>query len=137
MGRRIRKAVYWQDAPIVREQIVLIPTTLDDRIPEDHPVRLVDSLLSKLDWTLWESYYHGAIGQPPIHPSVLCKVWIFALMRRIRSSRQVEYKQSIRSISFGSRAAEKSITRRLAISAKNTLRHSRRFFAILSKWRLI
>lgn len=28
MGRRIRKAVYWQDAPIVREQIVLIPTTL-------------------------------------------------------------------------------------------------------------
>ena len=91
MGRRIRKAVYWQDAPIVREQIVLIPTTLDDRIPEDHPVRLVDSLLSKLDWSLWESYYHGAIGQPPIHPSILCKVWIFALMRRIRSSRQVEY----------------------------------------------
>ena len=86
MGRRIRKAVYWQDAPIVREQIVLIPTTLDDRIPEDHPVRLVDSLLSKLDWSLWESYYHGAIGQPPIHPSILCKVWIFALMRRIRST---------------------------------------------------
>jgi hypothetical protein len=49
MGRRIRKAVYWQDAPTVREQIVLIPTTLDDRIPEDHPVRPVDSLLSKHD----------------------------------------------------------------------------------------
>ena len=49
MGRRIRKAVYWQDAPTVREQIVLIPTTLDDRISEDHPVRLVDSLLSKHD----------------------------------------------------------------------------------------
>ena len=74
-----------------REQIVLFPTSLHDMIPQDHPVRLVDEILSQLDWTLWESTYHGSHGQPPIHPSVLAKVLLFALTRRIRSSRQIEY----------------------------------------------
>ncbi len=40
MSRRKPKAVYWQDAPMPREQLVLIPTHLEDMIPEDHPVRL-------------------------------------------------------------------------------------------------
>ena len=31
---------YWAKAPMAQEQMVLISTTLDDRIPEDHPVRL-------------------------------------------------------------------------------------------------
>ncbi len=38
-----------------------------------------------MDWTEYESVYHGARGQPPIHPSVLCKVLLFAMIRRIRS----------------------------------------------------
>ncbi|MFN6302473.1 MAG: IS1182 family transposase [Planctomycetota bacterium] len=91
MSRRIRKSSYWQDAPLPREQIVLIPRSLDDAIPADHPVRIVDEVLNSVDWTSWEKKYHGSMGQPPIHPSILCKIWIFALMRRIRSSRQVEY----------------------------------------------
>ncbi|MFM8264041.1 MAG: transposase, partial [Pirellula sp.] len=91
MSRRIRKRSYWQDAPLPREQIVLIPRSLDDSIPADHPVRIVDEILDAVDWTSWEKKYHGSMGQPPIHPSILCKIWIFALMRRIRSSRQVEY----------------------------------------------
>ena len=91
MSRRIRKSSYWQDAPLPREQIVLIPRSLDDAIPADHPVRIVDEILDSVDWTSWEKKYHGSMGQPPIHPSILCKIWIFALMRRIRSSRQVEY----------------------------------------------
>ena len=43
------------------------------------------------DRTKWEAVYFGKLGQPPIHPSVLCKVLLFALSRRIRSSRQIEY----------------------------------------------
>lgn len=74
-----------------REQIVLFSTTLEERIPADHPVRLVDEILDSLDWTDWEAEYHGSFGQPPIHPSVLCKVLLFAMLRRIRSSRQIEY----------------------------------------------
>ena len=74
-----------------REQIVLFPTALEDLIPEDHPVRLLDEILDLLDWTAWETEYHGSRGQPPIHPTVLAKTLLFAMLRRIRSSRQIEY----------------------------------------------
>ena len=70
---------------------MLIPTALEEIIPDDHPVRLVDEILNRLDWTTWEATYHGAFGQPPIHPSVMAKNVLFALIRRIRSSRQIEY----------------------------------------------
>ncbi len=74
-----------------RGQLVLIPTALEDVIPADHPVRLVDEILDQLDWKEWEATYHGSFGQPPIHPSVLAKILLFAMIRRIRSSRSIEY----------------------------------------------
>lgn len=91
MSKRQAKANYWQDAPTPREQIVLFTTSLEERIPPDHPVRLLDEILDRLDWNEWEAVYDGKHGQPPIHPSVLAKVLLFALIRRIRSSRQIEY----------------------------------------------
>lgn len=60
-------------------------------IAEDHPVRLVDEILDQLDWTTWEASYHGSHGQPPIHPSVMAKILLFAMIRRLRSSRVIEY----------------------------------------------
>lgn len=91
MSRRQPKANYWQDAPVPREQLVLITTSLEDRIPADHPVRILDEILERMDWTDWESKYHGKLGKPPIHPSVLCKTLLYALTRRVRSSRAIEY----------------------------------------------
>lgn len=99
MSKRQRKANYWQDAPFPREQLVLISTSLNDRIPEDHPVRLLDEILERMDWTDWESKYHGTLGKPPIHPSVLCKTLLYSLTRRVRSSRAIEY-QLTHSIDF-------------------------------------
>ena len=91
MSKRQPKASYWQDAPLPRGQIVLIPRTIDEMIPPDHPVRMVDEILDQMDWKSWEAKYCGRRGQPPIHPSILCKAWLFALTRRMNSSRQVEY----------------------------------------------
>lgn len=91
MSQREPKVCYWQDAPMPRDQLALFATTLEDRIPEDHPVRVLDEILSRMDWTEWEANYHGAMGQPPIHPQVLASVLLFAMIRRIRSSRQIEY----------------------------------------------
>ncbi len=91
MSYRIPKFSYWQDAPMPRNQLLLFASTLEERIPLDHPVRLLDEILDELDWTKWEAVYVGKLGQPPIHPSILCKVLLFALSRRIRSSRQIEY----------------------------------------------
>lgn len=91
MSKRQPKTCYWQDAPYQRDQLVLFQDRLEDRIPDGHPVRLVDEVLSGLDWSEWESGYNGRRGQPPIHPRVMCGVLLFALIRRVRSSRQIEY----------------------------------------------
>jgi len=37
---------YWQKAPCEREQLVLFAPALEARIPEDHPVRLMDEILA-------------------------------------------------------------------------------------------
>lgn len=91
MSKRHPKVSYWREAPMARDQLVLFASSLEGRIPEGHPVRLLDEILDRLDWTDWEAEYHGALGQPPIHPSVLAKALLFGLIRRIRSSRQIEY----------------------------------------------
>jgi transposase len=91
LSRRQGKTDYWQDAPMPRNQLVLIPTALEELIPADHPVRLVDEILDEFDWSEWEASYHGKFGQPPIHPSIVAKILLFSMIRRIRSSRQIEY----------------------------------------------
>lgn len=91
MSKRQPKTSYWHDAPLPRKQLVLFADTLEDRIPEDHPVRIIDEILSAMDWSDWEAEYNGKSGQPPIHPSIMCKVLLFAMIRRIRSSRRMEY----------------------------------------------
>lgn len=91
MGQRKKKIAYWQEAAIPRQQLVLIPTALEALIPQDHPVRLLDEILDEMDWSQWEAAYHGSFGKPPIHPSLLAKVLLFAMIRHIRSSRQIEY----------------------------------------------
>ena len=85
------KVAYWQDAPMPREQLVMFARRLEDVIPEDHPVRLFEEILDAVDWTAWEAEYHGTRGQPPIHPSLLAKVLLFAMVRGLRSSRKIEY----------------------------------------------
>jgi transposase len=80
------------EAPMPRDQIVLIPTTLGDVIPEDHPLRLFDELLDQLDWSEFnEQFRYEKRGRPPIPPRILAAVWIYACFRRVRSSRGLEY----------------------------------------------
>ncbi len=82
---------YWAKPGLDRHQVPLFSPTLDDCIPELHPVRLLDEILRGLDWSAWTKEYDGRHGQPPIHPRVVAGVILYGLMRRIRSSRQLEY----------------------------------------------
>ena len=91
MASRRTKNHYWRTPAMPRQQLVLFSDSLDSRIPADHPVRLLDEILSSHDWAPWEAEYHGGQGQPPLHPAVLCKVLLFATIRGIRSSRKIEY----------------------------------------------
>jgi transposase len=82
---------YFAQPTLGRDQLALIPTTLNDAIPEDHEVRLLDDILQTQDWSSWEVEYSLRRGQPPIPPRVLASVILYGLLRRIRSSRVLEY----------------------------------------------
>lgn len=86
----------YRPAPIPRDQLNLIPTTLGDLIPSDHPIRLFDEILDQLDWSIFEpkEYRLGKRGQPPIAPRILVSVLLFGIHRNIRSSRVLEYQLS-------------------------------------------
>lgn len=81
---------HWAGAPQQRGQMVLFAERLDDALPPDHTVRLLDEILSRIPWTKWEATYHGRLGQPAIHPRVLAGVLLYGLLTRIRSSRALE-----------------------------------------------
>lgn len=81
---------YWSEAPLVRQQMALFSPTLDAMISPDDPVRLVDEILAGCDWSAWEAEYHGARGQPPIHPRILAAAILYGLCRGLRSTRKLE-----------------------------------------------
>lgn len=82
----------FRDAPVPRDQIALIPTTLGDLIADGHPVRLLDELLDQIDWKSFEEGYRiEKRGQPPIPPRVIVSILILGIHRGVRSSRKLEY----------------------------------------------
>jgi transposase len=82
---------YWAKPGVGRHQTLLMYPTLDESVSDDHPVRLLDEILRARDWSAWECAYDGRRGQPPIPPWVMAGAILYGLMRRIRSSRQLEY----------------------------------------------
>lgn len=82
---------YWAEAPLPRDQMVLISTTLGDCIPEDHPVRLFEEILSNLDWSAWERHYCQVAGQPAIPPRVVAGAILYGLSHGLRGSRRLEW----------------------------------------------
>ncbi len=81
----------WAEAPTRRQQLVLFPTTLDERIPLDHSVRLLVEILDSVSWAEWERHYCLVEGQPPIHPKIVAGALLYGLTLGIRSSRRLEY----------------------------------------------
>jgi transposase len=86
----------WATAPQKREQLVMFPTRLDEAIEPGHVVRLLDEILSRINWTGWEAEYDLTRGQPPIHPRVKAGVILYGLLTRIRSTRMLEESLSVR-----------------------------------------
>lgn len=82
---------YFAEPKMNRHQFTLFSPTLDESLPDDHMARILDDLINAMDFAEFEKNYHGFRGQPPIPPRVLVKVLLYAMSRRIRSSRQIEY----------------------------------------------
>ena len=83
-------AGYWSEPLMDREHTRVFFPTLDSMIDEDDPVRLVDEVLTEVDWSSWEAEYNGHRGQPPIHPRYIAGAILYGMYRGIRSSRKLE-----------------------------------------------
>lgn len=89
-------AMVWAKPKESRQQIVLFAEKLDDAIPLEHPVRTLDLLLEKVDWSAWEAKYNRKKGQPPIHPRVISGIILYGLLKRVRTSRALEEALQVR-----------------------------------------
>ena len=72
----------------------MLPPTLDELIPADHPARFVDAYLDGLgrdDWAgLGVDTDGNPMGAPAYHPRALLSVWLYGFMTGVRSTRKLE-----------------------------------------------
>jgi transposase len=72
-----------------RQQLQLIPQSWDEKIPQGHPVRIVDSVIDKLNLSRLYSSYKGG-GTTSHNPKMLLKAIIYSYINNIYSSRKIE-----------------------------------------------
>jgi len=80
---------YKEKAP--REQITLLPDSLEDYVGEDNPVRVIDAFVDSLDLVTlkFTKSIPADTGCPAYDPADLLKLYIYGYFNRIRSSRKL------------------------------------------------
>ena len=75
-----------------RHQSALFPPSLDELIPADHPVRVIDAFVESLDLAAlaFAKAEPAATGRPPYHPGDLLKLYLYGYLNQVRSSRRLE-----------------------------------------------
>jgi len=68
---------------------MLLPPSLDELIAQDHPVRVVNQVLDKIDIDPLVKKYKGG-GSSSFHPRMLLKVLVYAYINNTYSSRKIE-----------------------------------------------
>jgi len=82
-----------------RNQLLLLPPSLDELIGDDNPAKVIDAFVDSFD--IKEADFKNSIpaekGCPPYNPADLLKLYLYGYLNRIRSSRKLE-KECIRNI---------------------------------------
>lgn len=73
----------------VTNQPFLLPPSLDELIPTNHPVRVVNSVIDQIDLSNLLKMYKGG-GTSSYHPRMLLKVLVYSYLSNIYSSRKIE-----------------------------------------------
>ena len=75
-----------------RTQTTLFPQALDDLIPADHPVRVIDAFVDHLDLAAlgFTKVTTAATGRPPYDPHDLLKLYVYGYLQQVRTSRRLE-----------------------------------------------
>ncbi len=83
--KRSSKAVF---KPYEQNQMSLLPASLEELIEAKHMVRVVSETIDKLNHqALLETYKGG--GASSYNPVMLLKVWIYAVLQKVYSGRQI------------------------------------------------
>ena len=83
-GQRIARAV--------REQVELVPQSLEERVADEHPARAIWALLERLDLAAFYARIRAAVdgpGRPASDPRVLLGLWLLATVEGIGSARRL------------------------------------------------
>jgi transposase len=100
------------------DQLLLLPPSLRDWLPENHLAYFVGDVIDQLDLSEIESYYEREDrGQPPYHPRMMTKILVYAYCVGIFSSRKIR--------TFA----------RFRTSARFITRHWKGFSSKCSSWR--
>ena len=70
-------------------QVVLFPASLDEKVPQDSPARLVNQIVDNLDIAEIINTYKGG-GTSAYHPRMMLKVVLYSYLNNIYSSRKIE-----------------------------------------------
>jgi transposase len=75
-----------------RGQAALFPVVLDDLVPEDHAVRVIDAFVAGLDLGRlgFGKTQPLATGRPPYDPADLLRLYLYGYLNQVRSSRRLE-----------------------------------------------
>lgn len=74
--------------PYQQHQARLLPLDLSELIPQDHLVRVIDSVIESIDISALRSFYPGG-GAPAYDPRMMLKVVVYAYSSGVYSSRKI------------------------------------------------
>ena len=72
-----------------QNQLMLLPPSYGELVPTDHPVRVINSIIDRIDITDILKTYKGG-GNSCFNPKTMLKLLIFAYLNNIHSSRKIE-----------------------------------------------
>ncbi|MGC1632520.1 MAG: IS1182 family transposase [Gelidibacter sp.] len=75
--------------PYDQSQLSLLPPSLEDFVAKDHPARILNEIIEKIDITSLNEAYKSK-GRASYHPKMLLKVLVYAYITNIYSSRKIE-----------------------------------------------
>ena len=76
--------------PYSPRQVLILPPSLQDWLPEDHVAYFIDDLVEHFDLQAIEETYDDELrGGPPYHPAMMVKVLLYAYCTGVYSSRRI------------------------------------------------
>lgn len=78
--------------PYEPDQMLLLPPSLQEWVPENHLARFVSDLVDTLDLAAIEDAYEEERGYPPYHPRMMVKLLVYGYCTGVYSSRRIAAK---------------------------------------------